>query len=462
MDHINHFAGVDIDQQHIVIIPNPLIRAVGRREAVGPGIVDEEARLEEQAVEEEADVHPAVAVGSERGKIRAWAEQELVAAPPIVPAKAPVAPPAAVPAVEVAIVPARTAVPAPAPVIPPPAAPIIAPAVAAAIAPPVTAPIVDPARIACDVSHLLAEPAAPTPVKAAVPAIITPASVEPVITAITAILDPVSAAVTAVFDPVGPAITAPLDLIGPDLATAVNPRGGTIAAALFEAVRPDIAALFDPVGADIAPAVNPVSAHFAPAINAVSAAFEASGAGIAAALAAFCGLSAPGDLAAKPATGRSAGTRIGAHRGHRNRSRARCRFIARCRRRSAGRIDTRGARCSDPFGTRGGRRALHLHAGRAAAHFAAHRRSICAGRSACFGAGAAPVLCFSGGGGQSKRERSGQRRERTAPCKQSPHSSCLLGRQPTTTGVLMDWHLPRADCRRDEPVCRCSEKMPIA
>ena len=80
MDHIYDLAGVDIDQHDIVIIPHPLERAVNRREVIGPRIIDEKARLEEQAVEEEPGLQAAVTVAAEWREIGAGAEREAVAA----------------------------------------------------------------------------------------------------------------------------------------------------------------------------------------------------------------------------------------------------------------------------------------------------------------------------------------------------------------------------------------------
>jgi hypothetical protein len=50
VDHVHYFPSVDIDQHYIVVIADPLIWAIYGRQTIVDRIVDEEPRLEEQAV----------------------------------------------------------------------------------------------------------------------------------------------------------------------------------------------------------------------------------------------------------------------------------------------------------------------------------------------------------------------------------------------------------------------------
>ncbi|GAA4644193.1 hypothetical protein GCM10023115_21530 [Pontixanthobacter gangjinensis] len=62
MDHVDHFAGVSVYQQNIVIIANPAVGSVNFWQAVGPWIVDPIAAAEEDVAKMEADVDAAVPI----------------------------------------------------------------------------------------------------------------------------------------------------------------------------------------------------------------------------------------------------------------------------------------------------------------------------------------------------------------------------------------------------------------
>src|SRR6185369_5952938 len=62
-DHVDDIAVANIDQQRIVIIADPAQVAVGRRQAIGPGIVDPVIVAEQQAVEIGAYREAAIAIG---------------------------------------------------------------------------------------------------------------------------------------------------------------------------------------------------------------------------------------------------------------------------------------------------------------------------------------------------------------------------------------------------------------
>jgi len=55
VDHVNHFASVDIHQHDIVIIANPAIRAVNFWQAIAPRIADPVSVGIEQRTKREAD-----------------------------------------------------------------------------------------------------------------------------------------------------------------------------------------------------------------------------------------------------------------------------------------------------------------------------------------------------------------------------------------------------------------------
>jgi len=98
VDHIDHFAGVNVHQHDIVVIANPAVRAVNIRQTILPRIVDVIPRREEQAVEIKADIQAAVAVVPIGRIVAAQAEDTAVAVTvpvPVIPGV--VAPPLTVP-----------------------------------------------------------------------------------------------------------------------------------------------------------------------------------------------------------------------------------------------------------------------------------------------------------------------------------------------------------------------------
>ena len=62
VDHVDHFAAVNINQQHVVIVTHPAIGPVNRRQTVLVRIVDPIILTIESAVEEKSDAQPAVAI----------------------------------------------------------------------------------------------------------------------------------------------------------------------------------------------------------------------------------------------------------------------------------------------------------------------------------------------------------------------------------------------------------------
>src|SRR5690606_29587770 len=98
VDHVDHFAGVDVHQQRIVVVAHPAVRAVGIGQAVLPRIVDPVAAAEEQAVEEVAGAHPAIAVVPVRRVIDADMEHAAVGVAMALPVVAAVIAPVVVPA----------------------------------------------------------------------------------------------------------------------------------------------------------------------------------------------------------------------------------------------------------------------------------------------------------------------------------------------------------------------------
>jgi hypothetical protein len=400
VDHVYDFTGVDIDQQDIVIIPNPLVRSVSGREPVAVRIIDEEARLEEQAVEEEAPLQAAVPVRSERRVVRARVVDEAVVTPIIDPVVIALAAPTIVPAAEIAPIPAVAPAIAPAPVVPAPTAPI-APEIIAAVVEPIGT-----AGIARDIAHLIAEAATP--------------AIAPFAPAVTAVLDPIAADITASFDPVCPAIPTIFYPVSADIAPTFNPAcfdfaatvdsvRGAITATPVELIAAEIAATLHPVGPNFAApvdlaglnftaAIHLVGAHFAAAVNAVGADF-ASAVNLLRAL---------------------GGGRPGRH------------FTA-----EAARWCRAAFRClawRSRSGLRG--RAIDSRFGAAATAFAADLRSFGTRFRTGLTTVAAPVLRFSSGGGKSEGKRSGQSRERTASSKKVQHCQYLQYRRPTTSGAL--------------------------
>jgi len=130
VDHVDNLAGVNVDQQDIVVIAHPL-RPVGRRrQAILPGIADPVTLVVEQRVQEQADREAAVAPVPVGRIIRRQVEDVPVPAAPRAPIVAVVVAPAAIPVVA----PVAVAAPAVAPVaVVPVVAPVAPVAIAAAV-----------------------------------------------------------------------------------------------------------------------------------------------------------------------------------------------------------------------------------------------------------------------------------------------------------------------------------------
>ena len=100
MDHIDGLAGVNVHQNHIVVVANPAIGAIDLRQAVAVWIIDPVTVAEERTVEREADPYPAIVVIAVRRVIAAQTKQRAVGiavAVPVIPAvRAPPRIPAAV------------------------------------------------------------------------------------------------------------------------------------------------------------------------------------------------------------------------------------------------------------------------------------------------------------------------------------------------------------------------------
>src|SRR5690242_15129591 len=94
VDHVDDLAGIDIDEQRVVVIAHPAIRAIGRRQAVIIGIRNPVVRAEQDRIEPEADAEAAVAVIPAIGRVIArQAIDAAVAHPVIAPVIAVVAAP---------------------------------------------------------------------------------------------------------------------------------------------------------------------------------------------------------------------------------------------------------------------------------------------------------------------------------------------------------------------------------
>src|SRR5690606_4148193 len=136
VDHVDDLAGVDVDQQDIVVIAYPAVGAVDCRQAVLPRVVDPVVAAVEQRADEGADAEPPVRVIPVRRVVGADAEHHAVGIAIVVPVVAAVVAPVAVP-------PAMVATPA---VV---VAPVVAPAViVAAVVAPVAVTIVVPPVVA--------------------------------------------------------------------------------------------------------------------------------------------------------------------------------------------------------------------------------------------------------------------------------------------------------------------------
>jgi hypothetical protein len=390
VNDVYHLTSVDIDQQHIVIIPNPLVRSVSWREPVAVRIVDEEPRLEEQAVQEEPDLQPVIPVRAVRRVVRSRVVNEAIVTAVINPVVIAFAAPTVVPATEIAPIPAVAAAVAPAPVVPAPAAPV-APEIVTSVANPIGT-----AGVAGDVADLIAETAAATVIAPFAPAIT--AVLDPVAAEIAPPLDLVGPAITAIFYAVGTDIPAPFDPARFDFTATVDPVSGKITTAPIELFAAEIAATLDLPGLRFAAPVDLASLNFAATIHTVGADFTAT-------------------VDLLRALG---GSRTGRH------------FAAKTARRcgAAGRGLRR--RCLSRL--RG--RAVNPRLTPATAAFGADLLAFGAGFGAGLATIAAPVLRFGGGGGKNERERCGQGRQRSASGKKVHHGHLLQYRRPTTSGAL--------------------------
>src|SRR5690606_24615415 len=212
MDHVDHFAAVNVDQKHVVVVPNPAIGAVNLGQTVLPGTADPVTAAEEQRVEPVSDIHAAVAVVAVRRVIGAETEHDAVGVAIALPVIPVVVAPAAVPA------PVVTAIVAA------PAVVVIAPAVVVVV-PPTIVVVGSPARVA-----------APFVVTAFYPA------VGSVLTIVAAAFDLLRAPVAAPFDLPGRLLAAAVDLprliavplpsclCSCPIALTLDPRGALLAA----------------------------------------------------------------------------------------------------------------------------------------------------------------------------------------------------------------------------------------
>lgn len=397
VDHVYDFTGVDIDKDDIVVIPNPLVRSVSWREPVAVRIIDEEPRLEEQAVEEETRLQAAVTMGAIGRVIGPGAIDEAVVTPVIDPVVIAIAAPAVVPAAEITPIPAVASAIAPAPVVTTPAAPI-APEIIAPVAAPAIPAIIDPistAGIARDIADLVAE-AATTAIAPFAPAVT--AVLDPIAADITAAFDPVCPAITTIFHAIGPDIPAPFDPACFDLAATVDPVSGAITATPIKLIAAEIAATLYPVGPNFAAPVDLASLSFAAAVNAVGADFAAA----VNLLRALGGSGTGRHFTAKSARG--------------------CRAAFRC---LAWRSRT---------GLKG--RAIDSRLTTATAALGADLLPLGTGFGARLNSGFTRILRRGGGGGKSEGKRSGQGRERSASSKKVHHCQYLQYRRPTTSGAL--------------------------
>ena len=102
VDHVDHFAAVDIDQQRIVIVTHPAVGTVDIRQAILPGIVDPVPIAEEQVVEIEPDAQAAIAVIAIGRIVAAQVIGVAIGPPVVIPVIAVVIAPAAIPPAMVA------------------------------------------------------------------------------------------------------------------------------------------------------------------------------------------------------------------------------------------------------------------------------------------------------------------------------------------------------------------------
>ncbi|VVT13056.1 membrane hypothetical protein [Sphingomonas sp. EC-HK361] len=160
VDRVDDLAGIQIDEQRVVVVAHPAIRAICLRQAVVVRIVDPVALREQDRRQPEPDREAAIAiVPAVRRIIARQVERAAIARPVAVPVIAIVLPPAAIPVAAAIARPARIALPAaiiPAAIVGPVAA--VAIPVAAVVAAILVAGIVAPVGIAAIPAalHLLA------------------------------------------------------------------------------------------------------------------------------------------------------------------------------------------------------------------------------------------------------------------------------------------------------------------
>src|SRR5436305_4408079 len=129
VDRVEHFSGVDVDEQHVVIIADPFGARFGRRQAILPGVADPVALIVEERIEEDADREAVIAVAAIGRIIRPEVEEAAVAVAVALPIVAIVVAPVPVPIATAAIVAAPVSA----------VVAIVAPPIAAVVAPPVAA-----------------------------------------------------------------------------------------------------------------------------------------------------------------------------------------------------------------------------------------------------------------------------------------------------------------------------------
>jgi len=228
------------------------------------------------------------------------------------------------------------------------------------------------AHITPDLAHLIGEDPATIIGPVVAPGVI--ATIDPISAAISAILNPVSPAVSTIFDLICPAVAAIFDPVGSRIGAAVHPHGSAIASTLVKLACTDIALPFDAVGPHFAAPVNGIGAPFATAIDLIGT-----------------NLAAPiNPVSANIIT---AVRTVGGLSAHRD--------------------DPLSARGLDPCGARR-LRPLYLLARRTPAVFDPHLLTLHLGLSTRFGPAVLKILRSSRGGGQGKRKRNGQSRQRSA------------------------------------------------
>lgn len=104
VDLVNHFAGIDVHQQHVVVVAHPAVGTRGWGQAVIARIADPVVLAKERLVEEESDAKLAVGIATVRGIVPAAAEDVAVLVAITLPVVALVTAPAVVPDLSLAVV----------------------------------------------------------------------------------------------------------------------------------------------------------------------------------------------------------------------------------------------------------------------------------------------------------------------------------------------------------------------